>query len=92
MLAEANVKTVDILAETGTHPLNMPDDWWKIAMGSGYRGTLEQLDTDTLERVRQGSRSRLVEEQVNAIETNVIYAIATKENKHALIPNTAGLN
>ncbi|WP_245598805.1 class I SAM-dependent methyltransferase [Methylomicrobium lacus] len=78
MLAEANVKTVDILAETGTHPLNMPDDWWKIAMGSGYRGTLEQLNTDTLERVRRTNLSRLVEEKVNAIETNVIYAVATK--------------
>ena len=27
MLAEANVRTVDILAEAGTHPLNSPDDW-----------------------------------------------------------------
>lgn len=85
MLAEANVCAVDILAEAGTHPLNSPDDWWKIAMGSGYRGTLEQLDTDTLERVRQENLSRLVEKQVNAIETNVIYAVATKEDKRALI-------
>ncbi|HEY8159109.1 MAG TPA: class I SAM-dependent methyltransferase [Methylobacter sp.] len=89
MLAEANVRNVDILAESGTHPLNSPDDWWKIAMGSGYRGTLEQLDTDTLDRVRQGNLSRLVKEQVNAIETNVIYAVATKEDKHALIGDEA---
>lgn len=79
MLAEAGVYNVDILAETGTHPLNEPEDWWKIAMGSGYRGTLEQLDTDTFKRVHQGNLSRLFEEQVTAIETNVIYAIATKE-------------
>jgi hypothetical protein len=85
MLAEANVCAVDILAEAGTHPLNSPDDWWKIAMGSGYRGTLEQLDTDALDRVRQGNLSRLVEKQVNVIETNVIYAVATKEDKYALI-------
>jgi hypothetical protein len=78
MLAEANVHSVDILAETGTHPLNSPDDWWKIAMGSGYRGTLEQLDTATFDRVRHGNLLRLVDEQVNAIATNVIYAIATK--------------
>lgn len=79
MLAEADVHPVDILAEAGTHPLNAPDDWWTIAMGSGYRGTLESLDTDTLNRVRQRNLSRLVNEQVDAIETNVIYAIATKE-------------
>ncbi|EGW19808.1 Methyltransferase type 11 [Methylobacter tundripaludum SV96] len=85
MLAEANVCTVDILAEAGTHPLNSPDDWWKIAMGSGYRGTLEQLDTDTLDRVRQGNLARLVKEQVNIIETNVIYAVATKEVNQAIV-------
>ena len=85
MLAEANVHNVDILAEAGTHPLNSPDDWWKIAMGSGYRGTLEQLDTDTFNRVQEGNLSRLVEGQVNAIETNVMYAVATKEDKHAHI-------
>ncbi|QPK63218.1 class I SAM-dependent methyltransferase [Methylomonas sp. LL1] len=79
MLAEAGVQIVDILAESGTHPLNEPEDWWKIAMGSGYRGTLEQLAPDTFKRVRQGNLSRLFEERVTAIETNVIYAIATKE-------------
>jgi ubiquinone/menaquinone biosynthesis C-methylase UbiE len=78
MLAEAGIHDVDIQAETGTHPLNEPEDWWKIAMGSGYRGTLEQLDTNTFKRVRQGNLSRLFEERVTVIETNVIYAIATK--------------
>lgn len=78
MLAQANVHSVDILAETGTHPLNTPDDWWKIALGSGYRGTLEQLDADTVDRVRQENLSRLANKRVNAIETNVIYAVATK--------------
>lgn len=84
MLAEANVYNVDILAEAGTHPLQMPDDWWKIAMGSGYRGTLEQLDKDALERVRQGNLSRLVKAQTSTIETNVIYAVATKEDYRVL--------
>lgn len=79
MLSEAGVQNVDILAESGTHPLHEPEDWWKIAMGSGYRGTLEQLDIDTFKRVRQDNLSRLFEERVTAIETNVIYAIATKE-------------
>ncbi|XSG86488.1 MAG: class I SAM-dependent methyltransferase [Methylohalobius sp. ZOD2] len=78
MLAEAGIHEVDILAESGKHSLNEPEDWWKIAMGSGYRGTLEQLDTDAFQRVRQGNLSRLFEERVAEIETNVIYAIATK--------------
>ena len=34
------------------HPLRSPEDGWTIAMGTGYRGTLEQLDPAGLERVR----------------------------------------
>jgi 2-polyprenyl-3-methyl-5-hydroxy-6-metoxy-1,4-benzoquinol methylase len=78
MLADADIHSVDILAEAGTHPLNSPEDWWKIALGSGYRGTLEQLDADALARVRESNLSRLDQGRVQAIETNVIYAVATK--------------
>lgn len=80
MLADAGIHTENIVAEPGTHPLNAPDDWWAIAMGSGYRGTLEQLDAETFARVREGNLSRLRQERVGAIETNVIYAVATKGN------------
>lgn len=78
MLAEAGVYQVDILAETGTHPLNEPEDWWKIAMGSGYRGTLEQLDSDGFSRVRAANLSRLAQDRIATIETNVLYAVARK--------------
>ncbi len=78
MLADADLHTVDIHAEAGTHPLNSPDDWWKVALGSGYRGTLEQLDAESLARVREGNLIRLVQGRVNAIETNIIYAVVTK--------------
>jgi len=79
MLAEAGVHADKIVAETGTHPLNSPEDWWKIAMGSGYRGTLAQLDAEALAYVREKNLAHLDEHQVDAIATNVIYAVATKE-------------
>lgn len=78
MLAKAGVQNVDILAESGTHPLNEPEDWWKIALGSGYRGTLEQLDSATFTRVRSANLSHLVRSRTAAIETNVLYAVARK--------------
>jgi ubiquinone/menaquinone biosynthesis C-methylase UbiE len=78
MLAEAGVQTVNIVAETGTHPLSSPEDWWKIAMGSGYRGTLAQLDAEALAHVREKNLAHLNKHQVDAIATNVIYAVATK--------------
>lgn len=78
MLAEAGVPNVDIQAEAGTHPLSEPEDWWKIAMGSGYRGTLEKLDSASFKRVRADNLSRLAKDRIAMIETNVLYAVAQK--------------
>lgn len=78
LFAEAGIYADDILAESGMHALNSPNDWWAIAMGSGYRGTLAQLDVETFERVRNANLSCLHREQVTSINTNVVYAIATK--------------
>jgi ubiquinone/menaquinone biosynthesis C-methylase UbiE len=78
MLAEAGIYNAYIVAESGTHPLTSPEDWWAIAMGSGYRGTLEQLDTEALALVRKKNLAQLDESQVDAIATNVIYAVAAK--------------
>jgi len=79
MLAAADVDTDNIVAESGSHPLNSPEDWWAIAMGSGYRGTLAQLDADTFARVRNLNLLRLDEGRVRSISTNVVYAVATKQ-------------
>ncbi len=76
MLGEAQISDAEIVAEAGSHPLNSLDDWWLIAMGSGYRGTLAQLDTATMSRVRQKNIAAIP--GCNAIETNVVYAVATR--------------
>ena len=55
MLAEAGITDAEIVAEPGSHPLNSPEDWWLVAMGSGYRGTLAQLDASA---TRAGSREK----------------------------------
>jgi ubiquinone/menaquinone biosynthesis C-methylase UbiE len=78
MLSEAGVETDDVMAESGRHPLTSPDDWWTIALGSGYRGTLEQLDAEARERVRRTNIESLREAQVGSITANVVYAVAKK--------------
>lgn len=78
MLAEAGLHQVDIIAEQATHPLNTPEDWWTLVMGSGYRGTLDQLDVKQLQRVKQANLNQLQNKSVTEIEANVIYAVAKK--------------
>lgn len=79
MLRAAGVETDDIIAEPGTHALASPQDWWTMTMGSGYRGTLAQLDRATLENVRAENLRLLAEGRVNRLETDVIYAVARKD-------------
>jgi hypothetical protein len=78
MLAEGGVVTNDIVAEAGTQKLTSPDDWWAMVMGTGYRGTVEQLSPSDRERVRQANLSYIRREGITAVETNVVYAVATK--------------
>jgi ubiquinone/menaquinone biosynthesis C-methylase UbiE len=76
MLGEAGIENVEIVAEAASHPLGSPEDWWLVAMGSGYRGTLAQLDTTTFARVRD--RNLALIGQRAAITTNVVYSVAIK--------------
>ena len=51
---------------------------WTIVLGSGFRWTLEQMDGETAKQVRDANLKTIRDRSINSIETNVIYAIATK--------------
>ena len=76
MLSDAGITDVEIIEEPGTHSLNDPDDWWLVAMGSGYRGTISQLDASTVTTVREANLAAI--KGVSAIKTNVIYSVSRK--------------
>jgi ubiquinone/menaquinone biosynthesis C-methylase UbiE len=79
LLAEARIETAEIVAEERTHSLQSPEDWWLIALGSGYRGTLAQLEAEAFGHVRSANLARLQADRITAIETNVIYTLAIKK-------------
>jgi hypothetical protein len=78
VLRAGGIDEVEIVPEDGIQVLRTPEDFWTIALGSGYRGTIDQLDLEVREVVRQGTLAVLRERDVRAIETNVIYARAIK--------------
>jgi ubiquinone/menaquinone biosynthesis C-methylase UbiE len=80
MLGEGGITALQlrIVAEEGSQPLRSPEDFWTVALGSGYRGTINQLDPDARERVRSRVVSGLRNQMVADIETNIIYAVASK--------------
>jgi ubiquinone/menaquinone biosynthesis C-methylase UbiE len=78
LLTESGIEKADVIAEDGQQALQSPDDWWTVVRGSGYRWTLEQMDHETAARVREANLTTLREGGTKFIETNVIYAVATK--------------
>ncbi|WP_437621776.1 hypothetical protein [Sorangium sp. So ce1151] len=78
MIAEAGVATCDVDAERSSQPLTSPDDWWVIALGSGYRGTTDKLDPGAQEAVKRDTLAPLRARNALTAETNALYAIATK--------------
>jgi ubiquinone/menaquinone biosynthesis C-methylase UbiE len=78
LLREGGVEHAEVIAEAGTHPIPSPEAWWSAVLGSGYRGTLEQMDADARERVRAANLSYIRSSGIRSVEANVVYAIATK--------------
>jgi hypothetical protein len=68
----------DVVADISQHPLGSPDDWWPMVLGTGYRGTVEQLDAAARERVRDECLTFIRVTGVQSVEANVLYASATK--------------
>jgi ubiquinone/menaquinone biosynthesis C-methylase UbiE len=85
ILEAGGVESTKIIAENRSHPISSAEDWWTITLGSGYRGTVEQLNRSERESVKAANLTFIRNEKVSAIETNVLYALATK-------PPTANLH
>jgi ubiquinone/menaquinone biosynthesis C-methylase UbiE len=84
ILREGGVEAPTITAENRLHPISSPEDWWTIVLGSGYRGTIEQLNASERERVKEVNLAFIHEAKISVIQTNVLYALATKSR--AILP------
>ena len=74
----AGLTQAEIVTETGSQPVNSPEDWWAMILGSGYRGTVEQLSAKDRERVRADNFEFIQRANVRSVQANVIYAVAVK--------------
>jgi ubiquinone/menaquinone biosynthesis C-methylase UbiE len=75
---EAGIEPPKIVPENRLHPINSAEDWWTIVLGSGYRGTIEQLTPAERQKVQDANLAFIRNEKISAIETNVLYAIGAK--------------
>ncbi|MGJ0491674.1 class I SAM-dependent methyltransferase [Methylobacter sp.] len=78
VLVEGGVLKSSIAAESAVHAIASPDDWWTTLLGSGYRGTIDQMDSDAIDYVRQASLAFVADARIQDVQANVIYAVAEK--------------
>jgi len=79
VLRDGGVERADVVAEAGMHPIASPEAWWSAVLGTGYRGTLEQLDAPGRASVRAANLDYVRNSGIREVEVNVVYAIAAKE-------------
>lgn len=78
VLNQAGIQAATVVAEPATHPIASAENWWTMLLGSGYRGTLEQMEPDAVEYVRQANFSFIRNARIREVQANVIYAVADK--------------
>ena len=78
LLTSAGTTGVRVEAVPGVHALADPGDFWTIVTGSGYRATHDALSPTERQTVRDMTLAALDRDQVRAVRTDVIYAVATR--------------
>ena len=78
LLEQSGVTGALVEAEAGQQQLLKPEDWWTAVMGSGLRGTVDQLAVREAEDLRRACTAWVRDNGVTALDTNVIYARARK--------------
>ena len=78
LLRRAGVPDPAVAAAAGQHPLDHPDRFWDVALGSGYRATVDALSPDQRDRVRERLLAGLRSAGVTSLRTDVVYATAER--------------
>lgn len=77
LFGEAGLPEPDIVAESLVSAAE-PDDFWSIVLGTGLRGTVEQMKAEEADSLRRTIVTRLEAEQVREIVSDILYARASK--------------
>ena len=83
LLTRAGVPACTVEAVEGRHELTSAEDFWTIVRGSGYRATHDALDEAGRDEVRAATLAAITRQHITSIETNVIFAVATKTDDRA---------
>jgi ubiquinone/menaquinone biosynthesis C-methylase UbiE len=81
LFADAGIARVDVEPESGWQPLRSPRDFWSMVLGTGMRWTMDRMSVGESLEVEREVLEHLAAQHVERVETNVIYAAATKPTR-----------
>jgi hypothetical protein len=67
-----------VVAVPGQHQLDHPDQFWEVALGTGYRGTVEALSPEQRDSVRERLLAGLRAAGVTMLRTDVVFGTAER--------------
>lgn len=79
LLAHGGVREeeMEVVAESGRHEIRSSEDCWALVIGTGYRGTIEQLSPADRAHVHAACADFVHGERARAVEANAVYAVAS---------------
>jgi ubiquinone/menaquinone biosynthesis C-methylase UbiE len=79
LLARGGISGATVEATAGEHhELDRPDDFWDIALGSGFRATVDALGDEQRDRLRERVVCKLRARAVTELRNDVVFASAVK--------------
>lgn len=78
VLTRAGIDRSHVEYQPGTQPLDSPDEFWDIVMGTGYRATVDALEPQQRARLRTEVVGALRTANVSSVRTDVVFATAVK--------------
>ena len=78
LFARGGIESSSAEPAAGDHNLDQPEDFWDIVLGSGLRGTVDALQPDQSETVRDHVLAILSSRSVTSLRTDVVFGSATK--------------
>jgi SAM-dependent methyltransferase len=86
LFSDAGISHAEVADEGGHPALGSPEDWWTILLGKGIRWSIDGTTAEQAARVKDASLDWLCDNGIDTVETNVIYAVATKRSNGRSIP------
>jgi SAM-dependent methyltransferase len=79
LLARGGISGATVEATAGEHhELERAEDFWDIALGSGYRGTVDALGDEQRERLRERVVGELRSRGITKLRNDVVFGSAVK--------------